>query len=42
MFMNSLFPSDVGMSHVRGVVKIIKENGGNISISKLAEERDYS
>ena len=40
MFMNSLFPSDVGMSHVRGVVKIIKENGGNISISKLAEESE--
>ncbi len=38
--MNSLFPSDVGMSHVRGVVKIIKENKGNISISKLAEESE--
>lgn len=40
MFMASLFPSDVGMSHVRGVVKIIKENGGKVSISKLAEESE--
>lgn len=38
--MASLFPSDVGMSHVRGVVKIIKENGGKISIHKLAEESE--
>lgn len=38
--MSSLFPSDVGMSHVRGIVKIIKENGGRISISKLAEESE--
>ncbi len=38
--MASLFPSDVGMSHVRGVVKIIKDNGGKISISKLAEESE--
>lgn len=36
----SLFPSDVGMSHVRGIVKIVKDNGGHISISKLAEESE--
>lgn len=38
--MTNLFPSDVGMSHVRGIVKIINENGGKVSISKLAEEAE--
>ncbi|HUB92862.1 MAG TPA: AAA-associated domain-containing protein [Candidatus Saccharimonadales bacterium] len=28
------------MSHVRGIVKIIKENNGKISISQLAEEAE--
>ncbi len=38
--MSTLFPSDVGMSHVRGLVKIIKEHGGSISITDLAEESE--
>lgn len=38
--MSSLFPLDAGMSHVRGIVEIARENGGKISISKLAEESE--
>lgn len=38
--MGNLFPSDVGVSHVRGLIRIIKENNGAISISKLAEEAE--
>ncbi len=38
--MTSLFPTDVGMSHVRGIVKILKENNGRLSLSKLAEEAE--
>lgn len=38
--MGSLFPSGVGMSHVRGIVSIVKDNNGVISLSKLAEEAE--
>jgi NitT/TauT family transport system ATP-binding protein len=38
--MANLFPSNVGMSHVRGIVKIIKENNGKLSITRLAEESE--
>lgn len=38
--MPSTFPFGVGMSHVRGLIKIIRENGGSISISGLAEESE--
>lgn len=40
MVMADLFPPDVGMSHVRGIVNIIRQNGGRVSISKLAEEAE--
>lgn len=36
--MGSLFPSGPGIGRVRGVVQVIKENGGPIEISELAEE----
>ena len=38
--MADLFPPGVGMSHVRGIVSIIRQNGGQVSISKLAEEAE--
>lgn len=36
--MGSLFPSGPGIGRVRGIVQIIKESGGSIEISELAEE----
>ena len=36
--MGSLFPSGPGIGRVRGIVQVIKENGGQIEISELAEE----
>ncbi len=38
--MNGLFPPGPGISRVRGIVNIIKQNKGKIEISKLAEEAE--
>lgn len=38
--MEGLFPVDTGISRVRGIVSIIKQNKGHIEISKLAEEAE--
>lgn len=38
--MRSLFPALAGMSQVRGIIRLIKENNGEIPISKLAEEAE--
>ncbi len=38
--MHNLFPPSVGISQVRGVVGILNENEGSISISELAEEAE--
>lgn len=34
------FPIGVGITELRGVIEIIKENGGALSLSKLAEESE--
>ena len=34
--MKELFPLDVGISKIRGMIKIIKENGGSLELSKLS------
>ncbi|MCL5262589.1 MAG: AAA-associated domain-containing protein [Candidatus Marsarchaeota archaeon] len=36
--MPNLFPIDVGMTKLRGVLKLVKEHGGTINVSALAEE----
>jgi hypothetical protein len=33
-----LFPLDTGVSQIRGIIEIIKDNKGSIEVSKLAEE----
>jgi len=38
--MESVFPLGPGISRVRGIVSIIKQNNGRIEISKLAEESE--
>ncbi len=38
--MDGLFPLGPGISRVRGIVSIIKQNKGRIEISKLAEEAE--
>lgn len=38
--MEGLFPLGTGISRVRGIVNIIKQNKGHIEISKLAEESE--
>jgi NitT/TauT family transport system ATP-binding protein len=38
--MGNLFPVEAGISQVRGIVRLIKENDGSMSISKLAEESE--
>ncbi len=34
------FPLDVGVSEIRGIIDIIKDNGNAMEVSKLAEETD--
>jgi len=34
------FPIDVGISEVRGIIEIVKDNGNALSIAKLAEEAE--
>ncbi|MGC8669625.1 MAG: AAA-associated domain-containing protein [Candidatus Micrarchaeia archaeon] len=34
------FPIDVGISEVRGIIEIVKDNGNALSLSKLAEEAE--
>ena len=36
--MTNIFPSDVGVTQVRGFVKIIREHGGAMEMAQLAEE----
>jgi NitT/TauT family transport system ATP-binding protein len=38
--MNKLFPLDIGMSRMLGIIKIIKENGNRMDLAKLAEESE--
>lgn len=38
--MRNIFPASVGMSQVRGVIKLIKENDGAITFSELASESE--
>lgn len=38
--MEGVFPAGTGISRVRGIVSIIKQNKGHIEISKLAEEAE--
>lgn len=38
--MEDLFPLDTGISRVRGVISILKQNKGHMEISRLAEEAD--
>ncbi|MDE1834006.1 MAG: AAA-associated domain-containing protein [Candidatus Micrarchaeota archaeon] len=38
--MEGLFPTGTGISRVRGIISIIKQNKGHIGISELAEESD--
>ncbi len=33
-----LFPLDTGVSQIRGIIEMIKDNKGSIEVSKLAEE----
>ncbi len=34
------FPANVGISEIRGIVEILKDNGGSMELSKLAEEAE--
>ena len=34
--MKELFPLNVGISKIRGMLKIIKENGGSMDLSRLS------
>ncbi|MGC8647559.1 MAG: AAA-associated domain-containing protein, partial [Candidatus Micrarchaeia archaeon] len=34
------FPVDVGISEVRGIIEVVKDNGNSLSISKLSEEAE--
>ena len=34
------FPIGVGITELRGVLEIIKENGGALSLAKLADESE--
>jgi len=36
--MQNLFPPGVGITQVRGVIKVVKEHSGTMEISQLAEE----
>ncbi len=38
--MHDIFPLGAGVSKVRGIVTLIKENNGSIAISELAEEAE--
>ncbi len=38
--MRDLFPVGIGVSKVRGIVALIKESNGSISLSELAEEAE--
>ena len=38
--MDGMFPLGPGISRVRGIVSIVKQNNGHIGISKLAEEAE--
>lgn len=40
MHMVDIFPHSAGVSHVRGIVRIISQNEGAVSISELAEEAE--
>ena len=34
------FPVDIGISEVRGIIEVVKDNGNSLSISKLSEEAE--
>jgi hypothetical protein len=34
------FPANVGISEIRGIIEIVKDNGGSLSLSRLAEESE--
>ena len=38
--MVELFPSSAGITQVRGVIKIVKDNGGSMGIAELADEAE--
>jgi hypothetical protein len=38
--MPNLFPSDVGVTQIRGFVKIVREHGGAMEMAQLAEETE--